>query len=176
MSAAAAACRCGSGAPAGSGNGGEASVPGAQEGRKGGRAVCLTLEMRSACGRRPVARLGCGGVGDFIDGLRPDRARRRSDACPRCRTRTCWAPGPGLGNICTGFPKSCCSHSAAYKGEKSLDSSMFCSDADSVTLHDDILGDIECHRVMSLNLNPFCSRSITHNSTVKIEEYQRHHP
>ena len=62
-----------------------------------------------------------------------------------------------------------------YKGEKSLDS-MFCWDADSVTLHDDILGDIECHRVMSLNLNPFCSRSITHNSTVKIEEYQRHHP
>ena len=101
---AAAACRCGRGAPAGS-NDGEASVPGAQEGRKGGRAVCLTLEMRSACGRRPVARLGCGGVGDFIDGLRRDRARRRSprsgagleDACPRCRTlglaRTCraWA-------------------------------------------------------------------------------------
>ena len=28
-----------------------------------------------------------------------------------------------------------------YKGEKSLDSSMFCSDADSVTLHADILGD-----------------------------------
>ena len=136
MSAAAAACRCGSGAPAGSGNGGEASVPGAQEGRKGGRAVCLTLEMRSACGRRPVARLGCGGVGDFIDGLRRDRARRRSprsgagleDACPRCRTLGLGRAGPGhgYGSLATRVYRII--HTPSTRGKKPMDSSMLFRD------------------------------------------------